>query len=112
MVIELREHDCAKALVAAVVIRACDDLKLGRVLAAHALEWLNERGPTDAWSFEWCCGILNLDPDAVRQQLADDLADRPQRRLRAVLVQNGEWRNPRPGIRHSPFCIGPSGSGA
>jgi len=80
----LKERDCTKALVAAVVIRACDDLKLGRVLAAQALEWFNERDPVDAWSFEWCCAILNLDPDAVRQQLAEAPGVQPQRRLAAV----------------------------
>lgn len=59
-----------KALVAAVVARACEDVKLGDRLAAQAIEWLTESDPIDAWSFEWCCAILDLDPNAVRQQLA------------------------------------------
>ena len=58
-----------KALVAAVVARACEDVKLGHRVAAQAIEWVAECDPTDAWSFEWCCGILDLDPDAVRQKV-------------------------------------------
>ncbi len=60
-----------KALVAAVVARACEDVKLQGRLGIEAIEWLADRDPNDAWSFEWCCAILNLDPDAVRQQLTD-----------------------------------------
>ena len=64
-----------KALVAAVLVRACDDLKLGYPLAAQAQEWFDEGEPWRAWSFEWCCAILDLDPQAVRQQLADASMD-------------------------------------
>ena len=60
-----------KTLVAAVLERACEDVKLRGRLAAQAIEWSTERDPSNAWSFEWCCAILNLDPDAVRQQLTD-----------------------------------------
>ncbi len=61
-----------KALVAAVLERALQDLKLTSDLAAPARDWLEERGLRQAWSFEWCCAILNLDPDAVREQFSDD----------------------------------------
>ena len=59
------------ALVAAVLERACDDVKLRGRLAAQAMEWITEHNPTDAWSFEWCCAILDLDADAVRHQLTE-----------------------------------------
>jgi hypothetical protein len=65
-----KDLQAMKALVAAVVERACEDVELGGVLAAQAIEWSTER-ESDAWSFEWCCAILNLDPDAVRQKLTD-----------------------------------------
>jgi hypothetical protein len=61
-----------RALVAAVLERAFQDLKLTRDLADPAREWLEERDPLRPWSFEWCCAILHLDPDAVREQLAGD----------------------------------------
>jgi hypothetical protein len=64
-----KDLQAMKALVAAVVERACEDVELGGVLAAQAMEWSIERDSSDAWSFEWCCSILNLDPDAVRQKL-------------------------------------------
>jgi hypothetical protein len=69
---ESRREDprAMKALVAAVLERACDDLKIGGRLAVEATDWLTEGDPADAWSFEWCCAILDLDPEAVRQQLA------------------------------------------
>jgi hypothetical protein len=69
-----QRHDTppAKALVAAVLERAFDDLKLGRQIASRAREWFEDREPTHAWSFEWCCAILDLNPDAVREQLPDD----------------------------------------
>lgn len=60
-----------KALVAAVLERAWEDVKLRGRLGAQATEWIIERKPSKAWSFEWCCAILNFDPDAVRHQLAD-----------------------------------------
>ncbi len=60
-----------KALVAAVLERAFEDLRLTRNLAEPAREWLDERGPRP-WSFEWCCAIVDLDPDAVREQFAGD----------------------------------------
>jgi len=61
-----------KALVAAVLERAFQDLKLTHDLAGPARQWLDERDPARPWSFEWCCAILQLDPDAVREQFADD----------------------------------------
>ncbi len=60
-----------KALVVAVLERAFQDLRLTRDLAEPAREWLAERGPRP-WSFEWCCAIVDLDPDAVREQVADE----------------------------------------
>ncbi len=72
------EHDSscgelppAKALVAAVLAGARDDLKLSGPLAVEARLWFEETDPTQAWSFEWCCGVLDLDPDTLRQQLID-----------------------------------------
>lgn len=62
----------AKALVAAVLAGAQDDLKLSGPLAAQARQWFEEQDPTRAWSFEWCCRVLDLDPNILRQQLADD----------------------------------------
>lgn len=73
-----------KMLVAAVVARACEDLKLGRPFTAQAREWFEECEPAQAWSFEWCCLILNLDPDAVRQRVVGTPAG-PARRGRGVL---------------------------
>ena len=61
-----------KALVAAVLERAFQDLKLGGDLAGPAREWLEERVGVRPWSFEWCCVMLHLDPDAVREQFADE----------------------------------------
>ena len=70
-----RQESCpTKALVAAVLERAFEDLKLGRHLAARARQWFADQEPAHAWSFEWCCAILDLDPDAVRTRLAQDLA--------------------------------------
>jgi len=68
-----------KMLVAAVVARACEDLKLGRPFTAQAREWFEEGEPADAWSFEWCCAILNLDPDAVRQEVMGRPASQARR---------------------------------
>lgn len=72
---ELKELQPTKALVAAVLLRACDDLKLGRRLAARAQEWFTAHEPARAWSFEWCCAILDLDSAAVRKQCLVPLAD-------------------------------------
>jgi hypothetical protein len=69
-----------KTLVAAVLVRAGEDLQLGRHLAADAVEWLTEREPARSWSFEWCCAILDLDADAVREQLVGMPACRTLRR--------------------------------
>jgi hypothetical protein len=60
-----------KTLVAAVVQRAVEDVLLRGRVGAKAVEWISERTPGEAWSFEWCCAILDLDPGAVRQQLGD-----------------------------------------
>ena len=75
-----------KALVAAVVARACEDVKLGHRFAAEALEWFTERNQMEAWSFEWCCAILNLDPDAVREQLTGGPRDEMPRGGRLLRV--------------------------
>ena len=77
-----RRHDHpGKALVAAVLDGAREDLKRGRHLADPAREWFQERDPRRAWSFEWCCDVLDLDPDAVRQEISGDrkLAHIPRR---------------------------------
>ena len=69
----VRGHDHpGKALVAAVLDGARDDLKRGRRLRDSAREWFEERDPTHAWSFEWCCEILDLDPVAVRSEIIGD----------------------------------------
>jgi len=69
--LDLRQrHDHpAKAFAAAVLDGARDDLTRGRRVAGEAREWFEESAPTRACSFEWCCEILGLDPDAVRQQI-------------------------------------------
>ena len=61
-----------KALVAAVLAGARDDLGLGDDVAAEARQWFGESAPSRAWSFEWCCAALDLDPDAVRQEISGD----------------------------------------
>jgi hypothetical protein len=61
-----------RALVAAVLERACEDVKLRGRLGAQAIQWVTAREPDEAWSFDWCCAILELNPDAVRHQLADE----------------------------------------
>jgi len=77
--LEVRQEDHApKALVAAILDSARDDLKRGRRVATEAREWFAERDPTLPWSFEWCCAILDLDPDAVRLQIS---ANRDARHL-------------------------------
>jgi hypothetical protein len=67
-----RQDHPAKALVAAVLARARDDLRQGRHLADQAREWFEERDPARAWSYEWCCAILDLDPNAVRREISDN----------------------------------------
>jgi hypothetical protein len=61
----------ARALVAAVLVRALDDLALGSKLGVSARRWIDAHEPTCAWSFDWCCMVLKLDPDAVRERLGD-----------------------------------------
>lgn len=68
---QCEEMQALKTLVVAVVERAWDDAKLEGRLAAQAIEWIAQRGSIDAWSFEWCCAILKLDPDAVRRQIVN-----------------------------------------
>ncbi len=60
-----------RALVAAILQRAVDDLELGVAPRARAIAWFGERDAADRpGSFEWCCDVLDIDPDAVRNEYA------------------------------------------
>ena len=81
MVAEFLQRDLEpmKMLVAAVVARACEDLDLGQPFTRRAQEWFEDSEPGHAWSFEWCCAILSLDPGAVRRQVGGPQRDRFRR---------------------------------
>lgn len=58
-----------RALAAAMLQRALDDLHLGGWLREKAIAWFGEqRGETDPGSLEWCCAVLDIDPNAVRRR--------------------------------------------
>ncbi len=60
-----------RALVAAILQRAVDDLELGVSPRARAIAWFRETGAADQpGSFEWCCGVLDIDPGALRDECA------------------------------------------
>ncbi len=58
-----------RALVAAIVQRAVDDLDLGLCSRKRAIAWFRETDAADRpGSFEWCCGVLGIDPGAARDE--------------------------------------------
>lgn len=62
-----------RALVTAIVQRALDDLDLGVSPRARAIAWFRETGAADEpGSFEWCCGVLDIDPDIVRNKYSSE----------------------------------------
>src|SRR5512135_1078156 len=62
-----------RALVAAILQRALDDLDLGVSPRARAIAWFRETGTGDEpGSFEWCCGVLDIDPDLVRHRYSSE----------------------------------------
>ncbi len=64
------DHKTAmRALAAAMLQRAVDDLQLGGWIRETAIAWFSEaRGETDPGSLAWCCSVLDIDPDAVRRR--------------------------------------------
>jgi hypothetical protein len=58
------------ALIAAMIDRALEDVRVGDRLRIEALAWVCERDAREEpGSFDWCCAALNLDADAVRARL-------------------------------------------
>lgn len=73
-------NEACKALWAAVVARAVDDLG-SEHNATSAAEWVRENGG----SFEWVCDQLGLETEAVRERLLGSDSSSLQR-MRARLV--------------------------
>ncbi len=70
-----------RALAAAMLQRAVDDLQLDGWIREKAAAWFAEpRGEADPGSLAWCCSVLDIDPDAVRRRCRDEL--RPRARPR------------------------------
>ncbi|MFI5395212.1 MAG: hypothetical protein ACHQ9S_06720 [Candidatus Binatia bacterium] len=64
-----------RALIAAIVERALDDLELEGGFRERALLWLNKAEAQDRpGSFQWCCEALGVNPDAVRRAFRQRLA--------------------------------------
>ncbi len=58
-----------RALVGAIVQRAVDDLDLGVSPRNRAIAWFRETDAADRpGSFEWCCGVLDIDPGVLRNE--------------------------------------------
>lgn len=67
-----RTFDPIRALIAAILLRALDDLRLGPAARVGVLAWVNQTGNRQRpGSFEWCCEALSLNPDAVRRKYHD-----------------------------------------
>lgn len=62
-------HHPTRRLVAAVLMQALDDLKLGAGVRDRSLRWVCNSRAEEPWSFNWCCGVLRLDPGATRRRL-------------------------------------------
>jgi hypothetical protein len=61
------KSDPNRALIAAILLRAFDDLSLGPRERSHVMAWVDGIGcKQQPGSFEWCCEALELNPDAVR----------------------------------------------
>lgn len=72
-----RSESAVQLLIAAIIQRALDDLRLGARFRMEAAAWLNERRSEEQpGSFEWCCAGLGLDPDTVRKRYRLRLAIR------------------------------------
>ena len=66
--------DPIRALIAAILQRALDDLHLGEKDRAGVMAWVNQTGCQQRpGSFEWCCDALSLHPDAVRRKYRDEV---------------------------------------
>ena len=63
----------ARRLIAAVVNQAWEDIALGGSLGRAAMAWVYEGCHDQVWSFDWCCEMLGLEPDAVRRTKAASL---------------------------------------
>lgn len=63
-----------KSLIVAIISRALLDAS-GHITAGGkeykrlALYWLHSNYPNKAFSFSWCCSMLNLEPNTVRKVL-------------------------------------------
>jgi len=59
----------------------------GRRLFHETKQWFLARGTEWPYSFECICGVLDLDPDAVRQRLRLALQNQPAPKVGAALLQ-------------------------
>ena len=72
----------AIALIAAMLDRALEDVRVGDRLRIEALAWVCARDARErVGSFAWCCAALNLDVDAVRTRIVREqsVKDGPDR---------------------------------
>ncbi len=68
-----------RALASAMLRRALDDLRLEGWLRDKAIAWFGEqRDETDPGSLEWCCAVLDIDPDVVRRRCGRGFQLRPR----------------------------------
>lgn len=65
--------DPIRALIAAIMQRALDDLRRGPLERGSVMAWVNTTGNQRPGSFQWCCEALNLNPDAVRRMYRDQV---------------------------------------
>ena len=65
----------ARRLIAAMIIQAWDDIALGGAVKQSAWAWVYEGRRQQAWSFDWCCEVIGVDPNAVR----DSIESNPRR---------------------------------
>lgn len=62
------EHSPEQRLIAAMLLQAFEDLRVGGSLQGDALRWLQECADVP-WSFAWCCEALRLNTHAVRCEM-------------------------------------------
>jgi len=64
------EYACLRQMWAQMLLVALDDLKRGSDFDRRtARRWIFDESPR-RFGFVWVCGVLDLDPDAVRERVS------------------------------------------